>query len=206
MRQGRSRSKFLAWALVLFAANFFWAHAVHAQTRKLLRIITAPDVVVEQAALDALGPLEHYEGLVRWGIVQAEVDTVTNTRGSILLSTGIDAFTMSPFPDYNFYVEKISYETGDGGGYPAVWEGELKSQRMFGGGRVFARVSSNCDGGQWFCLRIHAYPYRGILDRLLYSRVIAIIPTSVPEVYATLEIEQNAISSWWSLRTNKPYN
>jgi hypothetical protein len=181
-----------------------WLSGAHAQTPELLEIVTDPDAIIEQAAKDAVGNPENYEGFVRWGIVRADIRTIAKYDKDISQSTAIETFTLSPFPEYRFFARKASYETDTG--YLAVWEGTLESRHWFGGGRIFVYVSQHCEGQQVQCFMIHTYPDSGILDRLIYERVIGIWATELLGVYVVLETKRNNFSYWWKHRNYPPYS
>ena len=191
MRREKCPIGFREWSLAIVAIGLVWLCSVHAQPSELLTIVEYPDATTEQAAQKAVGAFHSYEGFVRWGIVRADIRTILIYDESIAQSAGIDAFTLSPFPDYRFHASRTAFNTDfHGDGYPAVWEGELDSSQWLGGGQIFVYVNRYCESGQPHCLMIHAYPHSGIVDKFLYERVIGLWETEIPGVYVVVETKR----------------
>ncbi len=207
MRRVGRPTAFRKLSVATVAFGLIWLHGVNSQPPELLNIVEHPDAATEQGAQKAVGRVHSYEGFVRWGIVQADIRTILIYDERITQSAGIDAFTLSPFPDYRLNASRTAFKTDfHGDGYPAVWEGELEPSQWFGSGRIFLYVNRYCESGQPYCLMIHAYPHSGIIDKFLYERVIGIWETEISGVYVVVETKRNNFSYWWKHRNDPPYS
>jgi hypothetical protein len=189
---------------VVGAILSIWTSAVSAEPPAILSVVKNVDAPTEQAAKKTIGSTDEYEGFVRWEIARGNVNT-------FLEGSGPDAFTFSPFPEYQYLATKTSYRIDNsaddpGGGYPAIWEGELEVIQGTGGGRIIVYVTRHCESDRSRCLMIHAYPDNGFIDKLLFERVIGIWETEIASVYVVVETKVSYLSNWWNHRNDPPYH